>query len=318
MGIHKFSGLPVLGTLLALVLLLFTPSLYAEEFNAVKDFMEEILVATGDNTQSNEGSAEGGACETKCGPGDIKVYHNCYPITTPTTQTNDSCVRKGRGKDCGIKEGGPLEDAITQCCDIKDGKCKCHQDMVNPCGNDPIKNLKCLFGGEARKQGHRGVDDACVKAIACTVLERKNSPDYPNSIPGVIGEGNGSQFAPLHCQCSDGYRNDFFCRCCKGELTEKEQEIIDDMWRNVDFNNLSCPKPGPTHYLETPPNTRCTRVDVPGCTTEKFWSCPPSTPYIEKIASDLGKVADYVSSTQEFDEVLGEIVERYESLPSVP
>jgi len=244
---------------------------------------------------------------------------------------NDNCSFKGAGKTCGVDDPGGMAASQDRCCDVKAGKCDCNTAVVNPCGSDPQKCLRCLVGAEAR--GSPGKDNACTRAIICTVLERKARPEaeYPNSICDVIAEGNGNQFAPFHCVCStksgtEGYQNDYYCRCCRNQLTDEEETQLDKLlsWVNLStatLANLNCPKPVPTHYLganDPPPNPNCKKVEVPGCTTEVFWSCPPKVPYIAKAAEALNRVADSVSTPEELQEAMDEVMTQYEALVAAP
>ena len=242
---------------------------------------------------------------------------------------NDKCSFKGAGKTCGVYDPGGVAEAEDRCCDVKNGKCDCNTAIVNPCGSDPQKCLRCLLGAEAR--GSPGKDNACTRAIICTVLERKARSEYPNSICDVIAEGNGNQFAPFHCVCStkdgtEGYQNDYYCRCCRDQLTDQEKTQLDSLLSWVDLStatlaNLNCPKPVPTHYLgpnDEPPNKDCTEVTVPGCTTEKFWYCPPKVPYIAKAAEALNRVADSVATPDELREAMEEVMTGYEALMAAP
>lgn len=242
----------------------------------------------------------------------VKVYKDCKP---GETSYGDDCFRTGAGKDCGIKGGGPgLAPATTYCCDVKNGRCDCNTELVNPC-SDPENCLRCLIGAEAR--GHTGTNNACAKAIACAVKTRRDHPDYPNDICGVIDEGYGGQFSPLHCICADwrpdgqgggsGYKNDFYCRCCSGDLTPEEQQQVDNAMQGVDLNNLDCSGLEITHYVPDSPGSSCKRVQVPGCNSERFWYCPPRTRYIEKVARALSDLTDTVEGTAELKEALDEV-----------
>ncbi len=193
---------------------------------------------------------------------------------------SDTCTQNAPGKVCKTVENADL--SVTKyCCDWSQGEdgesCGCTKEYTNPCST-PADCLKCMIYAEAggSTAGGTPIPQACRVAVKCTIQERLRRNDNMDSYCDVASQqqGDTTHFEPYKCVCDSKQDNQKYCNCCSGNISEEEQEAVDDA---EEAARSSCPlSPKPTGYNSTGSiPSGCTAVPVKGCPSSvmTFYRC---------------------------------------------
>ncbi|MCB0346632.1 MAG: hypothetical protein KDD66_16070 [Bdellovibrionales bacterium] len=204
--------------------------------------------------------------------------------TCATCGTNpghaDTCTQNAPGKVCKTVENADL--SVTKyCCDWSgpegNESCGCTKEYKNPCST-PADCLKCMIYAEAggSTAGGTPIPQACRVAVKCAIQERVRRDDNLSSYCEVAEtqQGDTTHFEPYKCVCDSKQSNQKYCKCCSGNLSEEEQEAVDEAEQAA---NAQCPlNPRPTGYNSTGTvPSGCTAVPVKGCPSSvmTFYRC---------------------------------------------
>jgi hypothetical protein len=210
---------------------------------------------------------------------DCTVDEDC-PTKEKCSIDQDSCIVAGiKGKTCSYDQNGnPL------CCDWINGECKCEKPNVNPCGEGPNSENKCLACMAYAEAGGNERKDNCMKLVQCTIKNRINKPEFgkpiSRSVCDVVSKLN--QYEPYNCVCDSKNPNQKYCKCCAeidgvndkkdDELTQEEKDMKDS-YKYAE--NLDCRDFSPDSFnnagMDSWAKRNCKKVEndlTKGCTKD--------------------------------------------------
>lgn len=180
------------------------------------------------------------------------------------------------------------------CCDFGEGGnegCECNKEIKNPgdC-TTPEKCFECMMLAEVGHHADDDEDKTCAACIKKSMDERISKSSKINDYCGLnTSYHNDWAYSPADCICNTkdpagGSRHSKetkYCRCCNGELTDAEKELLPHL-QDIDAND--CPvddidgytSDGKKQYKIDPVTGKkvlCKKVEAKGCAAFDFWDC---------------------------------------------